>query len=94
METITNWIEDFEELMEGIGGRFARSEARGWAAGYVRGLMSNIPRKNGWQMAEELGERTPYGIQQFLYRARWEADEVRDDLQAYVIEHLSEVYPV
>jgi SRSO17 transposase len=90
METITNWIEDFEELMEGIGGRFARSEARGWAAGYVRGLMSNIPRKNGWQMAEELGERTPYGIQQFLYRARWEADEVRDDLQAYVIEHLSD----
>ncbi len=90
METIANWIEEFEELMTRIGGRFARSEAREWAAGYIRGLMSNMPRKNGWQLAEELGEATPYGIQQFLYRAKWEADEVRDDWRAYVIEHLGE----
>lgn len=88
METIGDWIDDFDELMERIGGRFARSEARNWASSYVRGLMSNMPRKNSWQMAEELGEASPYGIQQFLYRAKWEADEVRDDLQAYVIEHL------
>lgn len=90
METIGKWIEEFDELMVRIGGRFARSEAREWAAGYVRGLMSTMPRKNGWQLAEELGEASPYGIQQFLYRAKWEADEVRDDLRAYVIEYLGE----
>ena len=89
METIRAWQADFEELMGRIGGRFVRAEARNWAASYVRGLLSNLPRKNGWQLAEELGEANPYGIQQFLYRAKWEADEVRDDLQAYVQEHLS-----
>jgi len=89
METIRNWIADFDEMMERIDGRFVRSEARSWASSYVRGLLSNMPRKNSWQLAEELGEATPYGIQQFLYRAKWEADEVRDDMQAYVKEHLS-----
>lgn len=89
MELIADWIADFDELLERIGGRFARSEARNWASSYLRGLLSNMPRKNSWQLADELGEANPYGIQQFLYRARWEADEVRDDLQAYVVEHLS-----
>ena len=89
METIRDWINGFDELMERIGGRFARSEARNWASMYVQGLLSNMPRKNSWQLAEELGEANPYGIQQFLYRAKWEADEVRDDMQAYVMEHLS-----
>lgn len=90
METIANWLEDFEALMGRIGGRFARSEAREWAARYIRGLMSTMPRKNSWQMAEELGASTPYGIQQFLYRAKWAADEVRDDLQDYVMAQLSD----
>ena len=37
-----------------------------------------------------MGETTPYGLQQFLYRAKWNADEVRDDLQAYVTMQLGE----
>jgi len=90
MDVITRWKEDFDELMERIGGRFARTEARGWVRRYVRGLMSNVPRKNSWQMAEELEAATPYGLQQFLYRAKWSADEVLADLQGYVVEHLGE----
>lgn len=88
--TIANWMEAFDKLVERIGGRFVRSEARERARAYLQGLLSHIPRKNGWQLAELLGDNTPYGIQQFLYRAQWAADEVRDDLQAYVIEHLSD----
>jgi SRSO17 transposase len=53
-------------------------------------LLSNIPRKNGWQLAEQVGDRTPYGLQQFLYRATWDADEVRDDLQVYVRQQLGD----
>ena len=90
METIGEWIADYEEMMGRIGMRFARSEARNRASSYMRGLLSNMPRKNSWQLAEELGEANPYGIQQFLYRAKWEADEVRDDMQAYVNEHMSD----
>jgi len=49
-----------------------------------------VERKNGWQLAEEAGERTPDGMQEFLARAVWDADAVRDDLRAYVVEHLGD----
>jgi SRSO17 transposase len=52
--------------------------------------MSNADRKNGWQLAEQLGERTPYKIQQFLYRGVWDVDMVRDDLRGYVSNRLGE----
>jgi SRSO17 transposase len=51
-------------------------------------LLSQVERKNGWQLAESLGQSSPYALQQFLYRAEWSADEVRDDLRAYVVEQL------
>ena len=57
---------------------------------YLRGLMAPLERKNGWQLAEAAGDRTPDGMQEFLSRARWDADLVRDDLQAYAIEHLGD----
>ena len=47
--------------------------------GYVRGLLSDTERKNGWQLAEHLGEPTPDGVQHLLARAGWDADAVRDD---------------
>ena len=33
---------------------------------------------------------TPDGMQEFLSRVQWDADAVRDDLQAYVVEHLGD----
>lgn len=57
---------------------------------YVRGLIGPVSRKNGWQLAEYAGHATPDGLQHLLSRSRWDADEVRDDLQAYVAEHLAE----
>jgi SRSO17 transposase len=47
-----------------------------------------VERKNGWQLAEAAGDRT--GVQDFLARMRWDADAVRDDLRAYVVEHLGD----
>ena len=44
----------------------------------------------GWQLAEAAGDRTPDGVQEFLGRVRWDADAVRDDLRAYVAEHLGD----
>jgi len=51
-------------------------------------LLGRTERKNGWQLAEAAGDATPYGLQQFLYRAIWDPDAVRDDLRAYVVAHL------
>ena len=73
-----------------IGPRFAREEARLRAQAYLRGLLSPVERKNGWQLAEAAGDRTPYATQHLLGRADWDADAVRDDLRAYVMEHLGD----
>lgn len=90
MVAIAAWTEDFAGLVTQIGPRFARSEARRHAVAYLQGLLSRTERKNGWQLAETVGDTTPYGIQQFLYRAAWDPDAVRDDLRAYVVEQLGD----
>jgi SRSO17 transposase len=54
----------------------------------VLGLLSDLPRKNCWTIAEHVGDATPDGMQHLLGRARWDADAVRDDIRAYVVEHL------
>jgi SRSO17 transposase len=84
------WAQGLDEVMERIGGRFRRVEPRRRALAYLRGLLSPIERKNGWQLAEVAGDRTPDGVQDFLSRVHWEADLVRDDLRAYVVEHLGD----
>jgi len=73
-----------------IGARFGRVEPRRRALAYLRGLLAPLERKNGWQLAEAAGDRTPDGVQDFLARAHWQADLVRDDLRAYVVAHLGD----
>jgi SRSO17 transposase len=50
--------------------------------------LSDAQRKNGWQLAEEIGEATPDGVQHLLARADWDADAVRDELTRYVRQRL------
>ena len=90
MDAIKDWTQAYNELVSRVGLRFERQQSRRRLSAYLQGLLSNTDRKNSWQLAESLGETTPYGIQQFLYRAKWSADEVRDDLQRYVVEQLGE----
>ena len=45
---------------------------------------------NGWQLAEQSGERHPRGVQRLLDEAEWDADEVRDELRRYVVDHLGQ----
>ena len=84
------WARALDELMGRLGPRFGRVEPRRRALAYLRGLLAPVERKNGWQLAEAAGDRTPDGMQDFLGRMRWDADAVRDDLRAYVVEHLGD----
>ncbi len=79
-----------DELLERIRDSFATRKGWNTARKYIHGLMSGAERKNGWQLSEQLGEETPYRLQQFLYRGSWDADRVRDQLRGYVCEHLGE----
>jgi SRSO17 transposase len=84
------WARGLDGLAERLAPRFARVEARRRASAYLRGLLAPVGRKNGWQLAEAAGDRTPDGMQDFLSRMRWDADAVRDDLRAYVVGHLGD----
>src|SRR5258706_12037728 len=84
------WPAGWDEVQERIGPRFARSEQRQRMRRYVDGLLSPVERKNGWQLAEHAGEARPYGMQRLLAGAKWDADAVRDDLRAYVLEQLGD----
>jgi SRSO17 transposase len=53
-------------------------------------LLARVRRENGWQLAEAIGEAGPQGVQRLLNAARWDADAVRDDLRAYVVENLGD----
>src|SRR5678815_3199000 len=84
------WAAGLDELVDRIGPRFPRIEPRRRAGAYLKGLLACVERKNGWQLAEAAGDRTPDGVQDFLARMRWDADRVRDDLQAYVVAQLGD----
>jgi SRSO17 transposase len=88
VETVESWAKGLDELKERIGSCFARSEPRERVIDYIQGLLSDIPRKNGWQLAEYAGEETPDGMQRLLNTAAWDADEVREELRHYVVEEL------
>ena len=90
IEEVRAWAAGLEALHARIAGRFARAEPRRRALAYLRGLLGNVTRKNGWQLAEHAGEATPDGMQRLLASADWNPGLVRDDLRAYVVEHLGD----
>ena len=69
---------------------FRRPEAHGHAADYLRGLIAEIERKNGWQLAERVGYGHPRGIQRVLDRYTWDAAAVRAALRRYVAAELGD----
>ena len=90
LEDVERWGGELRVLQTQLSPYFTRSEPRHRAIAYLRGLLSDVPRKNGWQLAEQAGERTPDGMQRLLSSSHWSADAVRDALQSYVREHLSD----
>jgi SRSO17 transposase len=84
------WSRILEALAGRLGLRFVRSELRRELLACLHGLLSPLERKNGWQLAEAAGQPSPDRVQSFLSRTRWDADAVRDDLRAYVVEHLGD----
>jgi SRSO17 transposase len=79
-----------EELLSRVAGRFGRVEPRRRAKAFVLGLLADLPRKNCWTIAEHAGDPSPDGMQHLLGRAVWDQDGVRDDLRAYIVEHLGD----
>ncbi len=87
---VWKWGQELERLYACIAPRFARPEPRRRALAYLKGIVSSIERKNGWQLAEHAGEARPDGMQRLLNSAAWDAGLVRDDLRTYILERLGD----
>src|SRR5829696_5865073 len=90
LEEVAAWARGLGALHGYITRHFARPEPRRRAFQYLKGLLSPVERKNGWQLADQAGEATPDGMQRLLATADWDVEAVRDDLRAYVVEHLGD----
>ena len=80
-EDVRSWGGELDAIARRIGARFARSETRHRARSYLTGLLGPVRRKNSWQVAEQIGDADPYGVQYLMGRSDWDPDAVRDDLQ-------------
>lgn len=85
-EELDTWAEEFAAFHERFASVFGRKEPRQQAVKYLRGLLSESERKNGWQVAEAVGEQRPDAMQRLLYQSQWAADAARDVLQGFIIE--------
>ena len=86
LSDIVRWTQALMDLHMRIAPHFARREPREHARLYLQAVLSDIPRKNGWQVAEHARQARPYGIQRLLSKAVWDADRVRDEVRQAVLE--------
>ncbi len=86
----TGWRVILDGAVTRVADRFVRAEPRATAAQFVEGLLSNAERKTCWSLAERAGHADPQAMQRLLRTAVWDADAVRDDVRAWLVEQLSD----
>jgi SRSO17 transposase len=86
---IGRWPLALSQLHQRLAPYFARSEPRQHALLYLQAIMSEIKRKNSWQIAEHAKQTRPYGMQRLLSRAVWDQDGVRDEMRTFLLQCLS-----
>ena len=65
LEALSQWSGTLKTFQQQLGEHFARAEARLAAFDYIQAILSPVERKNGWQMAEQVG--TPIPIASNIY---------------------------
>ncbi len=91
---VVRWALELRHLHARIAPFFARPEPRHRSLLYLQGILSDVARKNGWQLAEQAGETRPDGMQRLLSSAVWDEGRVRDELRKYVLERLGDPHAI
>jgi SRSO17 transposase len=84
------WESDLQGLLARMSPLFYRTESRRHAEQYLRGLLAPLERKNGWTIAEHVGEPEPKALQRFLNLSRWDTDALLAVNREYAMEHLAD----
>ena len=78
------------ELLGGLRPCFARVEPWLQAGKYAAALMSQLPRRNGWTIAEQAGDRAPDKTQRLLNRAVWDTAAAMGVVRRFAVAGLDE----
>ena len=85
---LVSQIPDIDTFLTPFAPHFGRSEVRTNATRYLRGLLADVQRKNGWQLAEELGLSDPHNLQRLLNEAKWDDAAVRRSMRQIIIDQI------
>ncbi len=88
LSDVVEWHSSLQLLHARLAPHFARPEPFARALRFVQGILSEVSRKNGWQLAEQAREATPYGMQRLLSQAVWDEDGVRDEIRTFALQTL------
>lgn len=88
-DDLDQWNLDLDVLLARLTPLFYRTESRRHAEQYVRGLLAPLQRKNGWTIAEYVGESEPKALQRFLNLTPWNVEELLALNRDYALEHLA-----
>jgi SRSO17 transposase len=77
LSELDEWADDFEAFHSRFAPLFGRREVQEQAVKYLQGLISPVERKNGWQLAEAVGDKRPDATQRLMYNTKWDADAVQ-----------------
>ena len=69
---------------------FARTETWQQAGKYVSALVSDVPKRNGWSIAQRAGDRSPDRMQRLLNRASWDAVAAMSQVRRFGAAGLAE----
>src|SRR3981081_3554766 len=84
------WESELSSLLARVRPLFYRTESKKNVEQYGRGRLSPIQRKNGWTIAEHVGEPEPKALQRLLNLSPWDADALLAVNREYVMEHLAD----
>nr|WP_213934391.1 IS701 family transposase [Rhodococcus sp. B50] len=87
---VLEWSAGFTAFCSRFAHRFSRVESRRRMVAYVRGLLAEVERKNGWTLAEAAGDAGPEGMQRLLNFYAWDCDGLRDDVRDVVVEAIGD----
>ena len=78
------------ELLGRLRPHFARTAVFLQASAYLLALMSSLPSRNGWSIAEFIGDKAPDKTQRLLNRASWPAFAAMSEVRKFAAEGLDE----
>ncbi|WP_421097777.1 IS701 family transposase [Rhodococcus sp. As11] len=87
---VLEWSAGFTAFCARFAHRFSRVESRRRMGAYMRGLLAEVERKNGWTLAEAAGDTGPEGMQRLLNFYAWDCDGLRDDVRQIVVETIGD----